>query len=188
MDARLLPTKVSDTSSAENDRLKEVYEINDSGVQAYIAVSTISLCISVLIAVADLHLIGLHLFLRCKGMTTYEYILRLREKQLAKEADLSKYENAYEPYVLQNQKGEDASMDTSLATLKPQRKHGYKLARNLTTVVPALQETGFAPINMQEAIEEEDIEEDCPKMNRVKSAVHIPENTPEQSVTLLYTN
>lgn len=178
--------RVTDNDSQERANLATVYDVKDDGIKAYYAVVAVSLGIGCLVVVADIHLIVLHLYLKCRGLTTYEYILKIRERQLAKVADSSKYENAYEPYLMQNPP--DDSADSSQVTLKQPRVHGYRLARHLTSVTSAYHEGAPQPLNehLPSAIEEES-GEDTPII-RVMSVEVKNENSLEKLPSMMYTN
>ena len=44
------------------------------------AISSILLGESFILLIGDVHLIGLHIYLKIKGLTTYEYIVEIRKK------------------------------------------------------------------------------------------------------------
>jgi palmitoyltransferase len=67
--------QVASDGSQEQQRLVKAFGIGRSGIDAYRAISAVNITIGSLVALAVLHLIVLHLFLRAQGLTTYEYIL-----------------------------------------------------------------------------------------------------------------
>jgi hypothetical protein len=167
--------QVISDGSHEQQRLIKAFGIGRSGIDAFKAISAVSIAISSLVAIAVLHLIALHLFLNARGLTTYEYILQIRERQMAKVADSStRYENSYEPYV-NKQQSDDFSHETT--SMQP-RLHGFSLIRPSTPIQDHL-------VTFQPAIREAS-EEDSPLHGRVMSldfAPDVPAGSMESNLT-----
>mmetsp|Transcript_18603 Transcript_18603/g.33615 ORF Transcript_18603/g.33615 Transcript_18603/m.33615 type:complete len:308 (-) Transcript_18603:124-1047(-) len=87
-----LLAQLSDSSSYETEHAENSYK-------GLIFMCSFSICISGAISVALGYLIAFHIWLRVKGLTTYQYFLLRKIKQRPEIADTSRYLNPYEPYV-----------------------------------------------------------------------------------------
>jgi hypothetical protein len=151
--------KVSETDSDEQQRLIAIYGLEATGLYAYMVVSAVSLALSFCVASGILHMILLHLYLLVQGLTTYEYILQLRERHLAKVGDANKYENQYEPYIYPPN---DDSVETSIAQLNQPRIHGFSFARHFNALTSTVQEGSPRTLMRENSViqEEEEVEDD----------------------------
>ncbi|CAG9322226.1 unnamed protein product [Blepharisma stoltei] len=98
------------SGSSYKGRLSDNLHISGDGIYGYVFVILFMVSISGLVALANAQLIGFHLWLMCKKMTTYEYILSKRKAKKYEVVDISvnqskivmeeiPLEEIFEPYI-----------------------------------------------------------------------------------------